>query len=161
MGLRRTSMECNPHPDAHVLAQEGYMVPLAPIATVYTNLTPTVYLVVSHNNSLLNCKGFLWIAPHVNITSSPIGKLQTGSLHQTTLTIVGTWFNFTTTDSFYSIRLRQISNAMDIEEIADDVEAFTAEVAYITAISWIVQGTIGAILSAALVGRWKMATPSR
>ncbi len=156
-GLGLDTLANHPDINSRSLAQAG-TVALTTYATVYTNLTDTVYLVATTNNSLLNCKGVLWIHAHRNITSSPLGSIAADILLLTNLDTLGAWFNFTSEGYFFSIRLRQISNAQDIEEIAADVEIYEATIASLTAYTWVIEAVLGAIVATALVGRWKMQT---
>lgn len=148
--------------DCGYLSQESTLVSLIDYATLYTNLTSSVWLVATQNNSILNCKNYLWIHAHQNLTNTPLGPLIEGSVTRTRLVLIGQWFNFTTPDRhFFSIRLRQINNAQDIDEIRQDVESYQATINFNLAISYVIQGVFGAIIATALVGRWKMSTISK
>jgi hypothetical protein len=127
--------------------------------TVYTNLTKTVFLVAESNNSLLNVKDHFWIQVHVDCDIMGIGPVPAGYHFTGRLALFGTWVNVTCDDLFFSVRMRRISSAAEIDEIVNDVAEYFAEVNVNTAISWILQALIiGGIPAMVVIGRWRMST---
>ena len=127
--------------------------------TVYTNLTPTVFLVAEANNSLLNVKDHFWIQVHVDCDIMGIGPVIAGYHFTGRIALFGTWVNVTCGDLFFSVRMRRITSAAEIDEIRNDVAEYYAEVNVNTAISWILQALIiGGIPAMIVIGRWRMKT---
>jgi hypothetical protein len=127
--------------------------------TVYTNLTETVFLVAESNNSLLNVKDHFWIQVHVDCDIMGIGPVLAGYHFTGRLALFGTWVNVTCDDLFFSVRMRRITSAAEIDEIMNDVAEYLAEVNVNTAISWILQALIiGGIPAMIVIGRWRMKT---
>ena len=69
--LGQPSMASNPDLSSGLTSQ-ARSVALTTYATIYTNLTSTVFMVAVHNNSLLNSKNYLWIEAHYNLTDTPL-----------------------------------------------------------------------------------------
>ena len=165
-GLRSThlGLDQNVH---HSLFSEATFHPsytgpptILDFVTVYTNLTETVFLVAESNNSLLNVKDHFWIQVHADCDIMGIGPVVAGYHFTGRLALFGSWVNVTTTDDlFFSVKMRRISSAAEIDEIVNDVAEYFAEVNVNTAISWILQALIiGGIPAMIVIGRWRMKT---
>lgn len=141
----------------NVLAQDA-TPRLIDVVTVFTNLTGTVYLIAESNNSLLNVKDHFWIKTHKACDILGIGQLESGYLFTGRLGSFGNWVNLTSGGYFYSVYMRFISSAADIDDIIDEVIIVFEDVQMATAVNWLVQGLGGGIVAMIVIGRWRMTT---
>ena len=151
-------MESNSIPARLGYAQASGAPLLIEVATIYTNLTASVFLIADCNNSLLNVKGHLWVLAHTNLTVGSLGFIPAGTLLHTNLQTTGPWFNFTASGYFYSVRLRHVSSAAEIPELVEDIESFTANYSIYMVLAYIGTALVGGVPGMWLFGRWRMKT---
>ena len=96
------------------ITAQGETIRMIDIVTVFANITTSAYMIAVENNSLLNAKYSVYALAHKDIIINGF-HMQEGELRlweKPFPSVLGITFN----ESYYQVRLRQVSSLDDIED---------------------------------------------